>query len=135
MTEAKSKTNDKPLDKMTVKELREIVKEITDLTGVHAMKKDDLLAAIKADQGGDAAAEAPATEAVETPSQPDAPSAAKKKGPAKKEKPQLSVKDIKKQIRALKVKRRQALSDKDRKLATIFRRRISRLKKKTRQAA
>lgn len=135
MTEEKSKKSDKPLDKMTVKELREIAKEITDLTGVHAMKKEDLLAAIKADQGADDAVEAPATKEVETKSAPKAPAAAKKKGSAKKEKPQLTVKEMKGQIRVLKAKRQQALSDKDSKMATIYRRQISRLKKKTRQAA
>ena len=38
---------EKPLDKMTVKELREVGKEIPDLSGVTAMKKDELVAAIK----------------------------------------------------------------------------------------
>lgn len=132
MTDAKSTKKEKPLDKMTVKELREIAKEIPDLTGVHAMKKEDLLTAIKANQGEDAATEAPAEKADKPPS---TPSAGKKKGGAKKEKPQLTVKEIKGQIKALKVKRQQAISDKDNKLATIYRRRISRLKKKTRRAA
>ena len=34
---------EKPLDKMTVKELREIALEIPDLKGVHGMNKQDLL--------------------------------------------------------------------------------------------
>ena len=44
-------TEEKPLDKMTVKELREVGKEIPELTGVTAMKKDELLAAIKKARG------------------------------------------------------------------------------------
>ena len=47
----KAGATEKPLDKMTVKELREIAKELPDVTGVHAMKKDELLRIIKADRG------------------------------------------------------------------------------------
>ena len=42
---------EKPLDKMTVVELREVAKEIPDVTGVSGMKKDQLLALIKETQG------------------------------------------------------------------------------------
>jgi hypothetical protein len=38
---------EKPLEKMTAKELRKVALEIPELTGVHAMKKEELLAAIK----------------------------------------------------------------------------------------
>ncbi|WP_456433372.1 Rho termination factor N-terminal domain-containing protein [Thermosulfuriphilus sp.] len=38
---------DKPLEKMTVKELRAIALEIPEITGVHAMNKEELVAAIK----------------------------------------------------------------------------------------
>ena len=38
---------EKPLDKMTVPELRAKAKEIPDVTGVSGMKKDQLLAIIK----------------------------------------------------------------------------------------
>ena len=41
---------------------------------------------------------------------------------------------LKADIRALKLKRRQAVDAKDRKMATIYRRKIARLKKKTRRA-
>jgi len=44
-------SSDKPLDKMTVKELREVAKEIPEITGAHGMIKADLLGAIKAAQG------------------------------------------------------------------------------------
>jgi hypothetical protein len=39
---------EKPLDKMTVAELREVLKkEVPDITGVTGMKKDQLLDAVK----------------------------------------------------------------------------------------
>ncbi len=37
----------KPLDKMTAPELKEVAKKIPGLTGVHAMKKVDLIEVIK----------------------------------------------------------------------------------------
>ena len=42
---------EKPLDKMTAPEWREIAKNIEGVTGVHAMKKDELLSLIKEDRG------------------------------------------------------------------------------------
>ena len=42
---------EKPLDKMTVKELREIAHVIPDLKGIHGMNKQDLLDAVKAHRG------------------------------------------------------------------------------------
>ncbi len=136
MTKEKKKQSDKPLDKMTVKELREIAKEISDLTGVHAMKKEDLLVAIAAAQDTGETSSAAAEEKQDTPSTPE-PSAAgtKKKAVAKKEKAVLTVKEVKSLIKNLKFKRQQALSDSDSKMAKIYRRRISRLKKKSRKAA
>ena len=99
---------EKPLEKMTVKELREMAKGIPGITGVHAMKKDDLIVEIKKAKGI-------------------------KDEPIKKA--DASIADLKKKIKALKVQRREALEAKDKKKATIFKRRISRLKKKTRRAA
>jgi hypothetical protein len=103
-----SPAEDKPLKKMTVKELREIAKDIPGITGVHAMKKDDLITGIKAAKGI-------------------------KDEPVKKA--SSSVRELKLQIKALKAERRAALEARDKKKATIFRRRISRLKKKTRHIA
>jgi len=100
--------NEKPLDKMTATELREVAKEIPEITGAHGMNKPDLLSAIKKARGIE----------EDTVKPKDA-----------------SVQEIKKQIRAYKIKRSEALEEKDGKMATIYRRRISRLKKKTRQAA
>jgi hypothetical protein len=115
MTEEKKDLTDKPLDKMTVTELREVAKEIPNITGVHGMKKPELLAAIKQDKG------------IE-----DEPR--KKTGPPK---PKVSIPKatLKAMIRDLKTKRRQALEEKDKQMAERYRRKISKLKKKTRQAA
>ena len=98
----------KPLDKMTVKELKEIALEIPEITGVHGMNKSDLLTAIKAAKGIE----------EET-----------------KKKTSGSVRDVKSKIKALKAKRNAAAEEKDIKMATIYRRRISRLKKKSRKVA
>ena len=111
--EAKDKTEppadgEKPLEKMTVKELREMAKEMPGITGVHGMKKDELIVEIKKVKG---IAEEPVKKA------------------------DANIAELKQKIKALKVQRQEALEAKDKKKATIFKRRISRLKKKTRRAA
>ena len=98
----------KLLEKMTVKELKEIAKEIPEISGVHGMKKDELLVAIKGAKGI-------------------------KEEPVKKA--DASVAELKKKIKALKSERQTALEAKDKKMATIYKRCISRLKKKTRRVA
>jgi hypothetical protein len=103
-----SAAKEKPLEKMTVKELREMAKDIPGITGVHGMKKDELIVEIKKAKGI-------------------------RDEPIKKA--DASVAELKQKIRALKAQRRDALEAKDKKKATIFKRRISRLKKKTRRAA
>ena len=108
MAADKKEVNEKPLDKMTVKELREVAKEIPEITGVHGMNKGDLLAAVKKAKG---IKEAP------------------------KKKPSASTKELKVLIKALKTKKAEAQQAKDRQKTTIYRRKISRLKKKSRRAA
>ena len=108
MAAKKAEAKEKPLDKMTVKELREIAKEIPGIVGVHGMNKGELLTAVKAARGIE-----------EKP----------------KKRASASVSDLKKKIKVLKSQRQAALEAKDKQKATIFRRRISRLKKKTRKAA
>lgn len=115
----KKEMHDKPLDKMTVTELRDVAKEIPDLTGVHGMKKAELLAAIQEAKGIVA----------------EAPEKPKPKSKPAGEKKALTVQEMKALIKRLRTQKEQALADKDKKKAKIFRRRISRLKKKTRQAA
>lgn len=108
MAADKTEAKEKPLEKMTVKDLRDIAKEIDGITGVHGMNKGDLLAAIKEARG-----------IKDTP----------------RKKASSSVREIKASIKALKAKRQEALAAKEKKQATILRRKISRLKKKSRQAA
>lgn len=108
MAADKKAEKEKPLDKMTVKELREVAKEIEGLVGVHGMNKPELLATIKEARG-----------IVEKP----------------KAKTGASTKEIKAKIQTLKSKRDEALSAKDKVLSTRYRRQISRLKKKSRRAA
>ena len=110
----KGETKEKTLDKMTVKELREVAAEIPEITGVHGMKKDELLGAIKNAKGIE----------VEIP---------KKKKPKKAS--GVEKMTVKKQIQYFKSKRVDALAARDKKSATILRRRINRLKKKSRRAA
>jgi len=110
-----TENSEKPLDKMTVKELREIAKEIPEITGAHGMIKADLLDAIKKAQGIE-----------EKP---------KAKPKAKPKKSDRSVKSLKKVIKALRKKQTKAVDTDDKKMAAIYRRKISRLKKKTRKAA
>jgi Rho termination factor-like protein len=189
---AEKETKEKALDKMTVKELREIAKEIPDITGVHGMNKAELIDAVnkvkgiaetpkeKAETPKEKAetpkekAEAPKEKAEAPKEKAEAPKekveapkekvetpkekkeAPKEKAETKKEKTEtpkkkaetpektvetpkkikgVFVKDIKSKIRSFKAERKAALEAKDKKMATIYRRRISRLKKKSRKAA
>jgi hypothetical protein len=116
MIKEKKELQEKSLDKMTVTELREIAKEISDITGAHGMKKAELLVAVKEAKGVVNKTE----KTVET---------------KLKAKTAVTVQEIKALIKGLRVQKEQALADKDKRQANIYRRRISRLKKKTRQAA
>jgi len=46
MGKKKKETKEKPLDKMTAKELREVGKQIPEITGVYGMNKPELISAI-----------------------------------------------------------------------------------------
>lgn len=104
----KKEEKEKPLDKMTVKELRDVAKEATDLTGVSGMNKPELISAIK-----------------------------KSKGIAEDEpgKNNTSVREIKQKIRELKVVKASAANENNLRMAKIYKKRIVRLKKQTRKAA
>jgi cell division protein FtsX len=108
--------DEKPLDKMTAKELRELAVEIPDVTGVHAMKKDELLRLVKEHRG----------------IQDEKPVRTKK---TKKEKKGLSRSELKTKIIELKKQKGVAREAKDTKQVDILRRRISRMKKMTRKVA
>ncbi len=104
----KKESKEKPLEKMTAKELRDVALAIPQITGVHGMNKVELISAVKKERG------------IE-------------EGPVKQT--DSSVREIKKKIKAMKVARETALETSDLKMALIYRRRITRLKKKTRRAA
>ena len=108
MGSKKKEAKEKPLEKMTAKELRDVAKEISEITGAHGMNKEELVSSIKKARG------------IED----------KIAG-----KVNSSIRDIKKKIKALKADRGKALEAEDKKLAAIYRKRIIRLKKKTRRAA
>jgi len=99
---------EKPLDKMTAKELRELALSTGDIVGVHAMNKAELIAAIKEVRG-----------------------IVDEKGKKKT----IDVRELKVKMKQLKDKRQKAIEEGKSKLADAFRRRISNLKKKTRRAA
>jgi cysteinyl-tRNA synthetase len=103
---------EKPLERMTAKELREMALGLPGIQGVHAMKKEELIAAIRAAKG------IPESELKE-----------------KKEKITVTAAELKQKIKQLRVKREEYLQQKNWKMADILRKRIARLKKKTRRAA
>ena len=108
MGSPKKETKEKPLDKMTAKELREIAIALPDVTGVHGMNKAELINAIKLDKG------------IETGSGKKADS---------------TVREIKKKIKEFKAKMETLFESNDNKMAAIYKQRIIKLKKKTRKAA
>jgi len=108
MGKKEKETKEKPLDRMTAKELRDLALSTGDIVGVHAMNKAELIAAIKDVRG-----------IVEE----------------KTKKKDIDVRGLKVMIRELKEKRGKAIEAGNKKLADSFRRRISNLKKKTRRAA
>jgi len=99
----------KPLEKMTAKELREYALELGGIVGVHSMNKEELLAAIKEGLGitDDSGSKLFAKEIAK----------------------------VKAEIKQLKAQRDQARQGGDKKQVEIYRRRIGRLKKKTRKLA
>jgi len=107
MGQKKKQTKEKPLEKMTATELRAMAKEIPEVSGVHGMNKPELIAAVKAARG------------IED---------------TQAGKPVRSMRDIKARIRKFKQDRDAALEAQDARMATIYKRRISRLKKQTRRA-
>ena len=105
---------EKPLDKMTAKELREVALGIQGISGVHAMKKEELLAVIKEARG--IVDEAPI----------------KKKKKIKKE---IDAKALKAKAAKLLEEKRALPTSGSRKKRNVLRRRINRLKKQSRKVA
>ena len=114
------KQAEKPLDKMTVVELREVAKkEIPDITGVSGMKKDQLLSVVKEVRG----------------IKDETPAKKKKKKKTAGPKKVMSVKEMKQEVVRLRTEREAIRKDGDKKKLEIIRRRINRLKKMSRKAA
>jgi len=130
---------EKPLEKMTAKELREIALEISEITGVHAMKKEDLLAAIRKAREIEEEVEQEKKEEVKEEKAEEVKE--EKKEEVKKEKKKEVKKaegpaaELKKRIREFKALKEEAVKKRDVRMAEIYKRRINRLKKRTRKAA
>ena len=105
----------KPLVKMTAVELKEVAMEIPGAVGVTAMQKADLLSAIRDYYGLE-------DEAIE------------KKKKVKKVVPKATIQELKVKIVELRGKKGEVRKAGDPKQINILRRRINRLKKKTRKA-
>ena len=114
--EVQEEEEEKPLDKMTAKDLREIAREIPGVSGVHAMKKEQLLEVIKEEKG------IPVEQPV-------------KKKRKKAPKQEVSMRELKQKIIQFKEKKEVARLAKESKTVDILRRRINRLKKRTRKVA
>jgi hypothetical protein len=108
-------TEQKDLTKLTATKLREIAKEYPEIQGAHAMKKEELIAAICTARG----------EPIPV------MKGAKKKHKAEKK----DVSKIKKGIRALKAEKIKALETGDKALLKRLRKSIKRLKRETRKVA
>jgi hypothetical protein len=102
----KKEVKEKPLEKMTATELRSLAMEIPGVVGVHGMNKNELVSEIKAARGL-------SEDSI-------------KKSSGK-------VRELKEKIRNLKAKRNNFLDADDTKMADLYRKRIIRLKKKTRR--
>ena len=114
-TKKKEPNADKPLEKMTVKELREIALGIPHAQAIHDMKKEEIIAFIKESRG----------------IRDEAPARKKKKVV----KLRMTKPELKTRIRELKGLKTQAREEKDGKKVRVLRHLISRLKKKSRNAA
>lgn len=114
-----NETPDKPLAQMTVKELRELARDVPGITGVSSMKKDELLAALSgsAPETKEKAKTAPAKKA-------------KTAGPSIKT---FSRAQLKEKITQLHEQKKAAKEGNDKSLTAILRRKINKLKKQTRK--
>jgi hypothetical protein len=109
-TKERKEKKEKPLEKMTAKELREHALELGEITGVHGMNKEELLEAIKRAKG--------------------------LKEEKKKKAEAVSVRDLKEKARELRAKKTEAIAaGEPRKKIDLLRRQANRLKKRSRRVA
>ncbi len=103
------------LEKMTATELRDYaLQHHPDITGVHAMKKEDLVAAIHKARGEAVSEKGKKKAAVKAP---------------------VSKKDLKQQIRSLKAQKASLLEGKNKAALLRLRKKMRRLKRLTKRAA
>jgi hypothetical protein len=126
---------EKPLEKMTAKELREIALEIPEIEGVHAMKKEALLEAIRKSRGVEKEEEKEEPKKEKEKEEPKKEKEKVKKEKKVEKKAEVSVGDLKKKIRECKALKEEAVKKGDARMAKIYKRRINRLKKRTRKVA
>ncbi len=106
----KKDKKEKPLDKMTATELRKYALELGEITGVHGMNKEELLAAVKQVKG-----------IVDE---------------GKKVAKSVNMRELKQKIKELRALKAEAYeAGESSKKINILRRRMNRLKKRTRKAA
>ena len=114
-THHKKEHDEKHLDKLTVKELRDIAAEFPHERAVHDMKKEELIAFIKEAKG------------------------IKDDAPAHKHRPKGKIKltkpEVKAKIRELKILHGKAQEENETRKAVLLRHQISRLKKISRRVA
>lgn len=106
MGSKKKEAKEKPLEKMTSKELRELAMSTEGVTGAHGMNKEELISQIRKARG----IEEPVSKKANT-----------------------GVRELKKKIKELKVQHDAAQASEDERMAGIIRKRMIRLKKKTRR--
>jgi hypothetical protein len=100
---------EKDLEKLTATKLREIAKQYEEITGAHAMKKEELIVAIHRARG----------EPVKS---------------VKKDETH-TIETVKKKIRTLKQEKKSALEKKDKKALSLVRKQIKKYRRKTRRLA
>ncbi len=106
----KKDKKEKPLDKMTATELRKYALELGEISGVHGMNKEELLAAIKKVKG-----------IVEE---------------GKKAVKTVNMRELKQKVKELRTMKAEAYeAGESNKKINVLRRRMNRLKKRTRKAA
>jgi len=102
----KADKKERPLEKMTAKDLRELAISLGSITGAHGMNKEELMGAIREARGETA----PETKAAKS----------------------VPVREIKAKMTELRAKKAEAAKAGDKKRAEILRRKVNRLKKQTR---
>jgi len=109
-TKERKEKKEKPLEKMTAKELREYALELGEITGVHGMNKEELLTAIKKVKG--------------------------LREEKKKKAEVVTVRDLKLKAKELRAQKLAALAaGEPRQKIDILRKKANRLKKRTRKVA